>query len=63
MYKRIILLILSVFSTSLLIAATKTWDGGGADNNWTTAANWDANVAPSAGDALVFFRFYKPYSK
>jgi autotransporter-associated beta strand protein len=33
-------------------AATRTWTGGGADNNWTTAANWDAAVA--AGDNLVF---------
>ncbi len=35
-------------------AATKTWDGGGGDNNWTTAANWDSDIAPVAGDALVF---------
>jgi len=33
-------------------AATRTWDGGGADNLWTTAANWDAAVV--AGDNLVF---------
>ena len=33
-------------------AATRTWDGGGADNNWTTAANWDAAIAP--GDNLLF---------
>ncbi len=36
------------------MAATKTWDGGGADDNWQTAANWDLDVAPVAGDALVF---------
>ncbi len=23
------------------------WDGGGADNNWTTANNWSNNVAPT----------------
>lgn len=34
--------------------ATFTWDGGGTDNNWTTAANWVGDVAPSAGDDLVF---------
>lgn len=33
-------------------AAVRTWDGGGPDNNWTTAANWDAAVAE--GDDLVF---------
>jgi len=35
-------------------AGTKTWDGGGANVNWTTAANWSSNVAPVAGDLLVF---------
>ncbi len=30
------------------------WDGGGANNNWTTAANWVGDLAPVAGDALVF---------
>ena len=33
---------------------TVTWDGGGADNNWTTAANWVGDAAPSPGDNLVF---------
>jgi fibronectin-binding autotransporter adhesin len=23
-----------------------TWDGGGANSNWSTAANWNANIAP-----------------
>ncbi len=35
-------------------AAVKTWDGGGADNNWGTAANWVGDIAPIAGDDLVF---------
>lgn len=26
-----------------------TWDGGGTDNNWTTAANWVGDVAPVSG--------------
>jgi autotransporter-associated beta strand protein len=34
--------------------AVATWHGGGADNNWTTAANWAGDVAPQAGDDLVF---------
>jgi len=33
---------------------TRIWDGGGADNNWTTAANWDYDLAPIAGDDLQF---------
>jgi autotransporter-associated beta strand protein len=30
------------------------WDGGGGDGNWTTAANWDGDVAPVANDLLQF---------
>ncbi|MBI4281505.1 hypothetical protein HY625_01650, partial [Candidatus Uhrbacteria bacterium] len=29
-------------------------DGGGADNNWNTAANWDLDVAPVSTDSVVF---------
>jgi len=35
-------------------AATSVWDGGGTNNNWMTATNWVGDVAPSAGDDLVF---------
>src|SRR5262245_65744041 len=34
--------------------AVATWDGGGADNHWTTAANWVGDVAPAPGDTLQF---------
>lgn len=34
-------------------AASRTWTGGGTDNNWTTPANW-GGTAPVAGDSLVF---------
>jgi len=34
---------------------TRVWTGGGgANTNWSNPANWQGNVAPSAGDALVF---------
>lgn len=33
---------------------TRTWDGGGPNNLWTTAANWVGDVAPESGDSLVF---------
>ena len=36
------------------LLATFTWDGGGTNNNWITPANWVGDVAPSAGDDLVF---------
>jgi hypothetical protein len=35
-------------------AATRTWTGNGANDNWTTAANWQGNVAPAITDLLVF---------
>ncbi|HAU37493.1 MAG TPA: hypothetical protein DCX07_07205 [Phycisphaerales bacterium] len=41
-----------VVGSSSAMAANKTWDGGGGDDNWTTAANWDAAVI--AGDNLIF---------
>jgi autotransporter-associated beta strand protein len=37
-------------------AAVFTWDGGGSDNTWQTAANWSGDVAPDTDGtaALVF---------
>jgi autotransporter-associated beta strand protein len=35
-------------------AATRTWDGGGANSLWTNATNWVDDVAPVAGDDLFF---------
>jgi hypothetical protein len=37
-------------------AAAQTWIGGGADNNWSTGANWSGGVAPASGPTtqLVF---------
>lgn len=36
------------------LPVVRTWDGGGADNFWTTAANWVGDVAPAPGDAVAF---------
>ncbi len=36
------------------VPAVATWDGGGADSKWTTAANWVGDAAPQPGDDLVF---------
>jgi hypothetical protein len=35
-------------------AATRTWDGGGANNNWSTCANWSSDICPVAGDSVIF---------
>jgi len=45
---------LLLFLSVNVLAETKSWDGGGADANWNTAANWSTDVAPVAGDDLVF---------
>jgi hypothetical protein len=34
-------------------AATRTWDGGGADNNASNPTNWVGDGAPSAADDIV----------
>ncbi|MEO5627380.1 MAG: hypothetical protein ABIQ89_00630 [Candidatus Saccharimonadales bacterium] len=35
-------------------AATKTWDSGGSDEKFSTAANWSGDSVPITGDSLVF---------
>ena len=35
-----------------LTPAIATWDGGGADNNWTTAVNWVGDVGPQRAMTL-----------
>lgn len=44
---------------SLSVAADFTWNGGGADDNWTTGANW-GGVAPGAAQTLVFSGTNRP---
>lgn len=35
-------------------AAVRTWDGGGGDNNWSTAANWSDDTIPTGADTARF---------
>ncbi|MBA3936181.1 MAG: autotransporter-associated beta strand repeat-containing protein [Planctomycetes bacterium] len=44
----------AVTLTDVARPTTRVWDGGGGDNNWTTAANWDFDLAPVAGEDLQF---------
>jgi autotransporter-associated beta strand protein len=46
-------LVSAAFSAAYLHGATRTWTGGGADNTWANAANWDTG-APANGDSVVF---------
>src|SRR5262249_26299233 len=45
---------LEALEERLAPATTRVWSGAGADNLWMTAANWVGNVAPQAGDDLIF---------
>jgi len=36
------------------LTVTYTWTGGGVDNNWSTANNWDQGSAPGNGDNVAF---------
>jgi autotransporter-associated beta strand protein len=36
------------------LGETRSWIGGGPDNNWSDGANWVGGVAPSANDNLIF---------
>jgi autotransporter-associated beta strand protein len=37
-----------------VVAANLVWNGGGSDNNWSTAANWVSGTAPGNGDSVAF---------
>ncbi|MFH1024237.1 MAG: FN3 associated domain-containing protein, partial [Planctomycetota bacterium] len=37
-----------------VFAASRVWDGGGGDNNWTTAGNWSADTVPGSSDTVTF---------
>jgi autotransporter-associated beta strand protein len=41
-------------------AVIVTWDGGGANNNWSSGANWLADVPPAANDSIVFDGSLRP---
>lgn len=50
--KIIMTMIICVIWVQQTFAAPITWNGGGA-GDWTDNANWEGNIAPSAGDTAV----------
>ena len=51
--KRFLLTVIISSLFKLATAAVITWDGGGGDGQWNTAANWAGDVIPGAGDDVV----------
>ena len=52
--RTLILVCVVVFSSLNCYSITRIWDGGGADSNWQTPANWAGDIAPVANDDLLF---------
>ncbi|MCY7346297.1 MAG: LamG domain-containing protein, partial [Pyrinomonadaceae bacterium] len=44
----------AVTVTAACIPNQKTWDGGGATNNWSEAANWTCDLVPTSTDTIIF---------
>jgi hypothetical protein len=45
---------LQIVVTCLAVNGLATeWDGGGSDDKWSTAQNWDTNTVPSTTDAVL----------
>ena len=51
---RRVLMPLVALAGASAIAAVKTWSGAGADDMWSTGANWGGGAAPANNDDLVF---------
>ena len=47
-------LLVALLAAGSAMGATRTWDGGGSDDNWDTAANWVGDVEPVAIDTVNF---------
>lgn len=45
--------VLILINGTPLHAATKTWDAGAANANWSDAANWNADGTPTSSDAVL----------
>src|SRR5262245_37265074 len=48
-------LLVAIFCQVAMLAegATVSWDGGGGNNSWHTAANWSGNAVPGLNDDVI----------
>ena len=48
----------NLFSNLLIIAPllifSQVWTGGGADDNWSNALNWDSGVVPNGSITIKY---------
>jgi hypothetical protein len=47
----------AALGTTVVQAASVSWDGGGSSSFWDVATNWGANVLPAAGDEVLLGSF------
>jgi hypothetical protein len=47
------LLLTILLCANALFAVDVSWDGGGSDNNWSTAANWNNDTVPADGERVI----------
>ena len=45
---------MDAFVAKIITQMTCTWDGGGTDSKWSTAANWGGDITTQSRDNLVF---------
>ena len=48
------MILMALLGADSMFAATDTWVGTGADNNWLTVANWNPAVTVAPGASLTF---------
>ena len=50
-----LVLFLTLIDSTSYAQITRSWDGGGTDNNWSTVGNWSSdNVPDGTGEAAMF---------
>ncbi len=49
-----LILTLAISAMAAQFATAQSWTGGGADQNWSTGANWAGGIAPGSGSAVTF---------
>ena len=54
MFRKLAIVVAACLSSISLPVMAQTWSGGGANNNWSTGANWVGGVAPASNAVVTF---------